>query len=79
MVVENQIVNYSSEEKGKGVYIHTTVTIGYETPWRKVHEIMIDAANRTNDILSEPKPFVLQTALDDFYVAYEINPGVPYL
>lgn len=73
MVVENQIVNYSSEEKGKGVYIHTTVTIGYETPWRKVHEIMIDAANRTNDILSEPKPFVLQTALDDFYVAYEIN------
>lgn len=73
MVVENQIVNYSSEEKDKGVFIHTTVTIGYDVPWRKVHEIMIEAANRTNDILSEPKPFVLQTALDDFYVAYEIN------
>jgi len=73
MVVENQIVNYSSDEKGKGVFLHTTVTIGYDVPWRKVHEIMIEAANRTNDILSDPKPFVLQTALDDFYVAYEIN------
>jgi len=73
MVVENQIVNYSSDEKGKGVYLHTTVTIGYDVPWRNVHEIMIKAADRTEDILSDPKPFVLQTALDDFYVEYEIN------
>jgi small-conductance mechanosensitive channel len=73
MVVENQIVNYSSEDKDKGVYLHTTVTIGYDVPWRKVYEIMIDAANRTEDVLYDPEPFVLQTALDDFYVAYELN------
>jgi small-conductance mechanosensitive channel len=73
MVVENQIVNYSSEEKEKGVYIHTTLTIGYDVPWRKVHEIMIEAANRTEDVLNDPKPFVLQTALNDFYVSYELN------
>lgn len=73
MVVEHQIVNYSSEEKGAGVFMHTTVTIGYDVEWRLVHQVMIDAANRTEDILDEPKPFVLQTALNDFSVAYELN------
>jgi small-conductance mechanosensitive channel len=73
MVTENQIVNYSSEDKEKGVYLHTTVTIGYDVPWRDVHKIMIDAAKRTSNILEDPKPFVLQTALNDFYVAYELN------
>jgi small-conductance mechanosensitive channel len=73
MVVENQIINYSSEDKEKGVYIHTTVTIGYNVPWREVHKLMIEAAKRTNNILDEHKPFVLQTALNDFSVAYELN------
>ncbi len=73
MVVENQIINYSSEEKGKGIYIHTTVTIGYDVSWRKVHEVMIEAAKRTQEVLEDPKPFVLQTALNDFSVAYELN------
>lgn len=73
MVVENQIVNYSSEEKGKGIFMHTTVTLGYDVSWRKVHEAMLEAAKRTEDIIDEPKPFVLQTALNDFNVAYELN------
>ena len=73
MVVEGQIVNYSSEEKGKGIFMHTTVTLGYDVPWRKVHEVMIEAAKRTPEIIDDPKPFVLQTALNDFSVAYELN------
>jgi small-conductance mechanosensitive channel len=73
MVVEGQIVNYSSEEKGVGIFMHTTVTLGYDVSWRKVHETMIEAANRTTDIIDDPKPFVLQTALNDFSVAYELN------
>ncbi|MGB0881495.1 MAG: mechanosensitive ion channel family protein [Vicingaceae bacterium] len=73
MVVEHQIVNYSSEEKGAGVFMHTTVTIGYDVEWRLVHQVMIEAATRTEDILEDPKPFVLQTALNDFSVAYELN------
>ncbi len=72
-VSESQIINYSSKEKGKGVFIHTTITIGYDVPWRKVHEMLTEAANRTSNILSDPKPFVLQTALNDFNVAYELN------
>jgi len=49
------------------------VTIGYDAPWRTVHQLLIDAALACEDILHEPKPFVYQTALDDFYVHYEIN------
>lgn len=53
--------------------VHTSVTIGYNAPWRTVHELLINAAMKTEGIVAEPKPFVLQTALNDFYVAYEIN------
>lgn len=53
--------------------IHTSVTIGYNAPWRTVHELLIRAAMRTTGVAIEHKPFVLQTALNDFYVAYEIN------
>ena len=42
-------------------------------PWRKVHQALFEAASRTDMILSEPQPFVLQTGLDDFYVSYQIN------
>tara|TARA_R100001369_G_scaffold90589_1_gene129823 strand:- start:379 stop:1569 length:1191 start_codon:yes stop_codon:yes gene_type:complete len=73
MIVEGQIVNFSSEEKGVGIYMHTTVTLGYDVSWRKVHDVMIEAAKRTTEIIDDPKPFVLQTALNDFNVAYELN------
>src|SRR4029077_13639435 len=66
-------VNYSAEAKQKGVIFHTTVTIGYSAPWRKVHELLLAAALFTDDVLHDPPPFVLQTALNDFYVAYELN------
>jgi small-conductance mechanosensitive channel len=55
------------------VIFHTTVTIGYAAPWRQVHELLISAALATDDILRDPPPFVLQMALNDFYVAYELN------
>ena len=57
-----------------GLILHTSVTIGYEVPWRgKVHELLIQAALKTRYILEEPAPFVLQNALQDSYVQYEIN------
>jgi small-conductance mechanosensitive channel len=73
MVLGNHIVNYSSQAKVGGVTLHTTVTLGYDVPWRRVHELLIDAARATGRIEAEPAPFVLQTALDDFYVQYELN------
>jgi small-conductance mechanosensitive channel len=72
-VMNSHTVNYSSDAPEKGLIIHTTVTIGYDTPWRDMHQALIDAALRTELILKEPTPFVLQTSLDDFYVSYQIN------
>lgn len=73
MVMANHIVNFSAQAKEEGVLLHTTVTIGYDVPWPTVHELLISAARKTDDVLDEPEPFVLQTSLDDNYVAYELN------
>ncbi|HPN38205.1 MAG TPA: mechanosensitive ion channel family protein [Melioribacteraceae bacterium] len=72
MILGSHIVNYSASIE-KGLILHTTVTIGYDVPWEKVHKLLIDAALETPDILTNPNPFVLQTGLEDFYVSYEIN------
>jgi small-conductance mechanosensitive channel len=53
--------------------LHTTVGIGYETPWRQVEAMLLMAAARTEGLLREPPPFVLQKSLGDFCVVYEIN------
>jgi small-conductance mechanosensitive channel len=73
MVVGSHIVNYSAIAKGSGVILHTTVTIGYDAPWAEVHEALKEAARRSEGILDEPEPFVLQTALGDYAVSYELN------
>lgn len=72
-VLGGVVINYSAEARQKGVIFHTTVTIGYNAPWRQVHELLISAALATEGVLPEPAPFVVQTALNDFYVAYELN------
>jgi small-conductance mechanosensitive channel len=68
-----QTFNYSESARAYKLILHTTVTFGYETPWRKVHELLLEVAKRTPDVLEDPKPFILQTALDDFYVEYQLN------
>ena len=73
MVLGSHIINYSLQAEERGLILNTTVTIGYDVPWRLMHEALIKAALATADILPEPKPFVLQTSLDDFYVSYELN------
>jgi small-conductance mechanosensitive channel len=73
MILNSHIVNYSAVIDQSGLILHTGVTIGYDAPWRKVHELLIHAALNTKYILKEPAPFVLQTSLNDFYVSYEIN------
>jgi small-conductance mechanosensitive channel len=73
MVLSSHIINYSAAAAEGGVILHTTVTIGYDTPWRQVHELLLAAAAKTEGLLASPEPFVLQTALDDFYVRYQLN------
>lgn len=74
LVMGAQIINYStSADEGEGVILHTSVTIGYDVPWKQVESLLIAAALKTDQLLKTPAPFVLQTSLDDWYVAYEIN------
>ncbi len=72
-VMSSHTINYSSDAPEKGLIIHTTVTIGYDIPWKKMHAALIEAAKRTDLVMETPEPFVLQTSLEDFYVAYQIN------
>ena len=75
-VLSSNVINFSAalrETDTPPLILHTTITLGYDVPWRKVHEVLLDAAMATPHILSEPAPFILQTSLDDFYVSYELN------
>jgi small-conductance mechanosensitive channel len=73
LVLGSHITNYSGSSEEKPLILHTSVTIGYDAPWREVHKLLIGAAATTEGILRDPAPFVLQTSLDDFYVSYQIN------
>jgi small-conductance mechanosensitive channel len=73
MILTSHVINFSALARQGGLILHTTVGIGYETPWRQVEAMLIAAANRTAGLLREPPPFVLQKALGDFAVTYEIN------
>ena len=74
MVLANHIINFSSlARREPGLILHTTVTIGYDVPQEQVCALLIEAAQATEKIESDPAPFVLVTSLEDFYVSYEIN------
>ncbi|PZV13478.1 MAG: mechanosensitive ion channel protein [Leptolyngbya sp.] len=76
-ILGSNIINYSTLAKDlgdtTGLILHTTITLGYDIPWQKVHEVLIQAAQATPKILSNPAPFVLQTSLNDYHVSYELN------
>jgi len=73
MILGAHILNYTVQAEARGLILHTSVTVGYNAPWRAVHNLLIRAANGTDGILTTPDPFVLQTSLGDSYVTYEIN------
>jgi small-conductance mechanosensitive channel len=72
-ILGKSVVNYTALAREKGLVLHTTVGIGYETPWRQVEAMLLTAAERTSGLAREPAPFVLQTALGDFAVSYQLN------
>ena len=72
-IMSTQSVNYSRSAHEFGLILHAEVTIGYDVPWRLVHRMLIDAALRTEGVLHDPKPFVLETGLNDWYPVYQIN------
>jgi small-conductance mechanosensitive channel len=73
VILNSSVINYSSLARKESLILHTTVGIGYETPWRQVEAMLLLAAERTPGLLRHPPPFVLQKLLGDFCVTYEIN------
>ena len=75
-VLSSNVINYSAntkDAKDLGVVVNTIVTMGYDVPWVQVNQLLIDAALKTPFVSEKPAPFVLQTALNDFSVSYQIN------
>mgnify|MGYP004683447017 FL=1 len=72
-VMSSHTVNYSTSAREYGLIIHSEVSIGYDIPWRKVNELLIDAALNTPGVVDDPRPFVLETSLSDWYPIYQVN------
>ena len=72
-LMTSQTTNYTFSAHNYGVIVHTKVTIGYDMPWQQIRDLLLDAAAKTAHLQKKPEPFVRITALDDFYVEYEIN------
>lgn len=72
VITSSPIRNYSKLSGQQGTLLSTKVTIGYDAPWRQVHALLTEAAERTQGIRKQPEPFVYQRALSDFYVEYEL-------
>jgi small-conductance mechanosensitive channel len=72
-ILDNEVVNYSTLARTRGLILSTTVGIGYEAPWRQVEAMLLEAARRTPGLMPEPGAFVRQKALGDFAVSYQLN------
>jgi small-conductance mechanosensitive channel len=72
VLVSQTVTNYSRNADTMGVYTPTSITIGYDVPWRQVEALLLLAADRTEGVRREPAPAVLQVGLEDFYVRYTL-------
>jgi len=72
-VLNSEVINFNTSGEQEGLILHAKITVGYDVPWRDVYKILISAATKTPHIQETPKPFVLQTSLEDFYAVYELN------
>ena len=72
-ILNGEVINYSSMITDNGLILHTSVGIGYEVPWRQVEAMLLAAAEKTEGLLDQPRPFVLKSELGDFGVTYELN------
>ena len=72
-ILTGNTINYSRFEKDPGLILSTIATIAYDVPWKKAHEMLIEAGLRCKDVQREPKPYVIQLALNEFYASYKIH------
>jgi len=75
-ILVGNIINYTKTKENRSILLYTTITLGYDLPWQTAEKLLLEAASRVKLVLKNPKPFVLQTSLDDYYVSYELNVSV---
>ncbi len=75
ILIVSKIINYTATTRDleEPLILNTTITLGYDVPWRLVHETLTNCAVETTDILDNPAPYVWQTSLDDFYISYQLR------
>jgi len=72
-VMSSKTINYSQSAREHGLILYTSVTIGYDVPWQQVHDLLLKVAYKTDNLSKKQKPFIMQNALDEFYVEYQLN------
>ena len=72
-IMSSHTVNFSQSARDYGLIIHSEVSVGYDIPWRKTHQLLIEAALNTPGVVDDPRPFVLETSLQDYYPVYQVN------
>mgnify|MGYP001494860074 FL=1 len=72
-IMSSHTVNFSQSARDYGLIVHSEVSIGYDIPWRKTHQLLIEAALNTPGVVDDPRPFVLETSLQDYYPVYQVN------
>ena len=76
-ILSSEVVNYSTRARDRELIVSASVGIGYDTPWRQVEAMLLEAARRTQGLSSDPPPFVLTSGLGDFAVDYQVNAHCP--
>ena len=72
-IMSSHTVNFSQSARDYGLIIHSEVSVGYDIPWRKTHQLLVEAALNTPGVVDDPRPFVLETSLQDYYPVYQLN------
>ena len=72
-IMSSHTVNFSQSARDYGLIIHSEVSVGYDIPWRKTHQLLVEAALNTPGVVDDPRPFVLETSLQDYYPVYQGN------
>ena len=76
VVLSGELRNYSRDPDGPGLWLETSLTIGYDAPWRQVHRLLLQAAAATDGVVLQPPPHVVQSGLGDFAVGYTLRARV---
>lgn len=80
LLLSGNIVNYNAaiRETRTPIIVNQDLALGYQVPWARAYEILIEAALATDFILEEPIPFVHHVTLGSSCVTYRLHAYTRY-